>query len=189
MNGNDKPFDENEPLIDGDWPVDALRVASPGEGVRDAIFLRTTRSLRKRVRCRRAAKALVVVVAFAAGVGTMRLLDLPQPARSEMAREKPAAAAGKPLPSLSDEVLVDAEQFAVFVSTIPRDRRSIVFKEAGDRLLNDYGDVEGALHCYRAMLVQEPETDGNEACKDDTWLLLALKQAHEEEKTHAKTSY
>jgi hypothetical protein len=56
-----------------------------------------------------------------------------------------------------------------------------LFKLAGDRYLSELCDTEAALRCYRNALDLASDADAVVA-SDDSWLLIALKQAKAKEK-------
>jgi hypothetical protein len=66
------------------------------------------------------------------------------------------------------------------------DQRPVLFRRAGDRYLENDHDVKSALRCYARALETSSDQDLTISA-DDSWLLIALKKARQEEKTHAKT--
>jgi hypothetical protein len=65
------------------------------------------------------------------------------------------------------------------------DRRSqaALFRRAGDRYLEAEGNVASALRCYRLALDLASESELAVA-PEDTWLLIALKDARQKEREH-----
>jgi hypothetical protein len=55
---------------------------------------------------------------------------------------------------------------------------------AGDRYLNEAGDPEAALRCYRRAL-DAASDEQTRFSPDDNWLVMALKNAREKEARHA----
>jgi len=158
-------FDENDPLLeDGDLPPDVWRLPLAPAGLREDVLARTSAAVRGRVRRRRTLLAATVAAAYAAGIVTafLALRGFPEsesgaPMVSEVTQERPV-----PTPR--------PEKLAV--------------KAAGDRYLNEYGDVELALNYYRRLLSLEPSGEDAEPTLDDTWLLRSLKQARLQEEHH-----
>ena len=56
------------------------------------------------------------------------------------------------------------------------------FREAGDLYLREFADYRAALRCYRNFL-DEAEPAERAVGPDDTWLLISLKRAREQEST------
>jgi hypothetical protein len=67
-------------------------------------------------------------------------------------------------------------------------RRAELYREAGDRYLSAESDPESALRCYTAALDAGAGAD-RAVAPADSWLLMALKDAREKEKRHAKNEH
>jgi hypothetical protein len=63
-------------------------------------------------------------------------------------------------------------------------KRSELYRLAGDRYLKDANDVESALRCYRLALDSGSQQD-LPISPEDSWLLMAAKEARQKEKRHA----
>jgi hypothetical protein len=66
-------------------------------------------------------------------------------------------------------------------------RRPELYRTAGDRYLTENGDLQSATRCYRSFLDLCSERD-RIVSVDDTWLLMALKEARQREKRHANSN-
>jgi hypothetical protein len=63
-------------------------------------------------------------------------------------------------------------------------RRPDLFRKAGDRYLEDNGDVESAVRCYRTALDLGTSEDAR-VSPTDSWLLVSLKVAKQKEMINA----
>jgi hypothetical protein len=168
-------------------PIEAmLHPPSPpdNETLRQAVYTQTERVLRHRRRLRQFAYAASLLLSFAVGAGTMRMIS-PQPALvADLPR--PSASKAEPQltenpPSPSDDSALASEWFA-FDST---DRRSELYRQAGDRYIKDESDLQSALRCYSNALDNGTEQD-LAISSDDNWLLMAIKGARQKEIRNAK---
>jgi hypothetical protein len=152
-----------------------------GEAFRQELFRRTAGVLRRRRWMRRAGVALALAACYAAGVLA------PPPAvphmdrSADFARGDPEATV--PLPAEAPAVAKDRSALALEWQALDStDGRAELFRKAGDRYLEEWGDVPSALRCYRSAL-----DAGDTIGPDDSWLLMALKQAKQKEKRDANT--
>jgi hypothetical protein len=100
------------------------------------------------------------------------------------AAEAPPPALASPAPPLEQDPLAPAAVIER-VAAASEARRAHFFRRAGDRYLEDEGDMEAALRCYtQALDSSKPEDLMISA--NDNWLLMALKKARLEENGHAK---
>jgi hypothetical protein len=94
------------------------------------------------------------------------------PSQPEIAAEPP-----DPLAGLS---AVDLEWRALE----GQGKRSELYRLAGDRYLKEANDVESALRCYRLALETGSQKD-LPISPEDSWLLMAAKEARQRENRHA----
>ncbi len=76
---------------------------------------------------------------------------------------------------------VELEKVASLAPTL---QRAALYRHAGDLYWQEAGDVQSALRCYRLALEDGLEENWVISV-DDNWLLMALKQAKQKEKSHA----
>ncbi|MBN1418261.1 MAG: hypothetical protein JXP34_05760 [Planctomycetes bacterium] len=165
-------WDDGEPLLEGGGAVPPGAWSGPGAagGFRDALLARTLGAVRARVRRRRAAHLVIVLLAYAAGAATVHVLtgspgaggSAPRPAISEPAAIRPA-------PTPDDLVRLAVRR--------PAEEKAGLLRTAGDRYLSERGDIEAALGCYRRSLDSRPSGDSVAVEPGDNWLLIALKQS------------
>lgn len=162
-------------------PAERFLVPSPGPApdaaFREALLRRTTRALRGRKRFRRFAVAAAAVAAcFAVAAVAPRFVSPPAPPPTS---EGPAAAhpAGP-----------DADPPALVLEWRAFDRpeqRADLYRRAGDLYAREEHDLEAAVRCYGNAL--DAGTDADLEIKpEDDWLLMAIKDARQKEKRHAK---
>ena len=60
-----------------------------------------------------------------------------------------------------------------------------LYRAAGDHYLDDAGDVRSAVRCYCQLLDAEGDEETTIRA-EDSWLLMALKEAKQREKRYAK---
>ncbi|MFO7973650.1 MAG: hypothetical protein R6V12_03345 [Candidatus Hydrogenedentota bacterium] len=189
-------FDEDDPLLeDGDLPPDAWRLPLAPEGFREDVLARTCAAVRGRCRKRRTLLVGAVTAAYAAGIVTAFVVPggFPEsasvvPVLTEAVQEDASPVTIREEPTTRSEVLRDPEQFALLLVRSPREKQVELLKAAGDRYLNEYGDVELALNYYRRLLSLEPSGEDAEPTLDDTWLLRSLKQARLQEEHHGNAN-
>jgi hypothetical protein len=178
------------PPTDRDPVDDFLAAAAPPpcpDGLRQALLLETTRLLRRRRRLKRLALAAALAACYAAGLATPRLWAPPPAGDAGPRRDPPPVAErvappDRPPEPDSDLGPAELERWAAAVS---KGERAAFLRRLGDRHMRETGDVEAALRCYSGALDAGSEQDQAVAA-DDNWLLIALKQAREKEKRHAK---
>jgi len=173
-------------------PIEAmLRPPSQPDSdtLRKSVYAQTIRVLRRRRRLRQFAYAASLLLSFAAGAGVMQLTISGERGRvsapsAQTTSESPQEALGaltRPRSPAPDDSALDAEWIA-FDST---DRRSELYRKAGDRYAKDENDLQSALRCYSNALDDGTEQD-LAISPDDNWLLMAIKDARQKEKNHAK---
>lgn len=160
--------------------------AAPNAELRQAVFTRTTRLLRRRRWRRRVALVGALAACYLAGVLTMRLATpAPDQPRPERAGEAPRPPAPEDTPAVAAAVAEDhsalALEWRAFESS---ERRVELYRLAGDRYLEQERDLQSALRCYRQALDASP-SGGLAIEASDNWLLIALKEARQKEDRHA----
>jgi hypothetical protein len=178
------------------------RVSSDtAEPLRQALLQQTLHRLRRRQRAKRLATVAALAACYAAGLVTMRLWMQPatRPApqfvlhqHSENTLEAPPRETARPHPSDAVPVAplqeTEAEASPLVLERLAaasKTRRAQLYREAGDRYLENQGDMQGALRCYALALEAAPDAELSISAKD-SWLLMALKKARLEEKDHGK---
>lgn len=168
-------------------PLDALlRPPSPpdNETLRQAVYTQTRRVLHRRRRVRQFAYAASLLLSFAVGAGTVRMVAptyrVERPDISPVRTQRNQGADAPHSPTANDSAL-DAEWVA-FDST---ERRGELYRRAGDRYITEENDLKSALRCYRNALDNGTEQD-LVISTDDNWLLMAIKNARQKENIHAK---
>jgi hypothetical protein len=160
---------------------------SDSASLRQAVLHRTTRLLRRRRWQRRGAVVLALAACYVAGLVTMRWLT-PLPAAETIVVEKTTQAA--PPPPEAPPPQQEAEPPARALEWKALDHPQITveyYRRAGDRYLAESNDMQAAVRCYKQMLDAGSEHDLIIA-PDDTWLLMALKEARQKEKLDAKAN-
>jgi hypothetical protein len=180
---NDNEPDPHVPDL-VDQYLAAVPVAPSTAELKERILDKTTRVIRHRRWLRRLVVAAAMAACYAAGVLTVwpaaRHADVPTPS--------PIVAAPRPLPqpspSRSTPTLSPAQ--LEWQAIDQRHGGADLYRQAGDRYLNEAQDVESALRCYRNALAR----GGDKALAisaDDSWLLVALKSSHSKEENNVKT--
>jgi hypothetical protein len=154
--------------------------------LKERILAKTTRVIRHRRWSRRLAVAAGMAACYVAGALTV----WPAARHVEMSTSSPAVASPRPVPqpqpSPSRPKPAQSPSQLEWQAIEDRHAGADLYRQAGDRYLNEAQDVESALRCYRNALAR----GGNEAfaiSPDDSWLLVALKSSHSREENNAKT--
>ena len=170
-------------------PCDRLLapISCPGDSadLRQTLLRRTARVLRRRRLVRRVGLSAALAACYAAGVLTMYLA-------------RPSAAVPDPMvvfestpereilpPPLEIRETVPAPMVEDWAARAVAQDRSQLYRRAGDRYLQEENDPESALRCYKQALDAASPAETS-ISPDDNWLLMALKDAREKEKRHAK---
>jgi len=163
--------------------IDRLLAAPPastGEALRQPVFARTARVLRRRRLARRLAGAVAFAACYAAGVLSARwLTPAPRPVERIVTVERPRSPE-RPPPERPGALERQARADAA--------RRSALYRRAGDLYATEQGDLQAALRCYGQSLDTAPTKDLAIAASDH-WLLMAIKDAREKEKVHAQEKH
>lgn len=143
--------------------------------LRQSLLAATTRRLARRRWLRRAGLAAALAACYAAGLLTMQLLTPPAPARdANVAAAEVKGDTAPPAPAAAPDPGPEER---------PAERAALL-RRAGDRYLNEEGDPEAALRCYSQALDAGTQDD-TKFSPDDSWLLMAIKNAREKEARHA----
>jgi hypothetical protein len=150
-----------------------------GDHLREALLAQTVGVLRYRRRLKRCAVAASLLGCYLAGVTTMGML------RSGAAQEHPSAA-GQPTVVKSQPAVPhvspnpDTHQVAARKPSAFESWRNI-----GDHYLRQSGDVSLAVAGYSEALNLASAEERRISPGRDNWLMMALKDARSQEKTHA----
>jgi hypothetical protein len=169
-----------------------LRPPSPthDETLRQVVYTQTRRVLHRRRRLRQFAYAAGLLVSFVLGASVIRMTNSGERGRvsapraqtaSESANESLGALTRPRSPTPDDSAL--AREWIAFDSN---DQRAERYRVAGDHYMTDENDPQSALRCYGNALDNGSEQD-LAISTDDNWLLMAIKDARQKEKNHAKT--
>jgi hypothetical protein len=165
-----------------------------GEGLRHSLLLRTQRLVRRRRRLRRLGLLVALTACYLAGLLTVRF-GTPSPRLNDrpdlgQLAADPEAVAVPPhpvapvvarLPEPYSAVPAVALEWRAMSSELNQPE---LFRRAGDRYLEEAGDVQSALRCYRQALAASSENDLTVSVNDN-WLLMTLKEAKRKEIRHA----
>jgi hypothetical protein len=175
-----------------EMPRDALFDAALGAGcgsaaddrLREAVLAQTVGVIRFRRRLRRCALAAAMAGCYLAGVASVAMWTSEPNARQQAASQqlitdrRPVVA-----PPSAPVTPVKAERRAAPV----RLSRFEVLRLAADRSLLEQGDVQAAVHNYKLALDLATAEQRAIAPAQDTWLLMALKDARAKEKHYAQS--
>jgi hypothetical protein len=155
-------------------PSEFLATAPPpvdNPDLRRRLLARTLTVLRRRRWLRRARLAAVLAGCFAAGVWTMSWL---RPTPGPVPNRGDAADRNRPVPAERDDD-----------HSTPKAPAVVELVKAADHILIAEGDPLTALHGYSKAL-DEGGDDALRISTDDSFLMIALKDARKREKDHAK---
>ncbi len=154
------------------------------EALRQTVYLRTRRVLRRRRFVRQCAYAAGLLLSFAAGLLVMRVTTRPAtvPDLSARSASKGEVQPSDKPPTPPDESAL-AREWRAFDSD---DRRGELYRQAGDSYMEKEYDPQSALRCYTNALDHGTKQDLTISA-DDNWLLMAIKDARQKENNHAKT--
>jgi hypothetical protein len=162
--------------------------SGPKDALRDALLAQTVGVIRFRRRLKKCALAASLVACYFAGVATMGLRSSTPNAAPSMSNEQAAA---NQLPSQHRESPAIVEdkpkpQDNPNKQAAPQPSREEILRREGDRLLAD-GDMKRAIRKYELALNLAPADRRAIAPEQDTWLLMALKNARPKEIAHDRT--
>jgi hypothetical protein len=167
-------------------PLEALLappVAPGGDaGLREAVFRRTAEVLRRRRRLRALARGGALAACYLAGLLATHGLEHRPPAAPTESLTRPPQAGAPVVPPAAVSAL--AAEWQAFDSP---DRGAELYRRAGDRYLTEEADPLAAVRCYGNALnsgtAQDLAFDAN-----DSWLLMAIKDARQKEKRDANAT-
>jgi len=173
-------------------PLDGMLAPLPlppdAEALRQKVYAQTSRVLRRRRRLWQCAYAAGLAASFAIGLLVMRASIRPIPTDSgERGRvSAPSTQAlgtlTRPRPPVPADESALAREVVAFDSL---DQRGELYRQAGDRYMEEESDPQSALRCYANALDNVPKQE-QAISSDDNWLLMAIKNARQKEKDHAK---
>jgi hypothetical protein len=170
--------------------LDRRRVPPESSTLRGALLRRTLGVVRRRRRQRRLGLAAALAACYLAGLASMWLWQQSAPAVAPPpAEQTPVAVREQPsAPAPADGPReVPALVLERWAAQGPVERRAEFYRRAGDRYLENDGDVPAAVRCYALALDAGPEEDLEIAPDQDSWLLIALKTARKKEKEYAQS--
>ena len=177
--------DAHEP-DDIDVLLDGTAIESPvDEKLRGELLRLTGQTIRRRKNVRRAGLLGLVAGAYLAGVLTMNW-RIPQQDIT-LAGRADLASAEAPLTSDHDAPAAAPayDEMAYPIGELADLNRYEVFCRAAERHLNETGNYTAALNLYRQALNAASEDQLAIAAGRDTWLLMALKNARQQERNDA----
>jgi hypothetical protein len=148
----------------------------PDPRFRSRVLKETKGVLRRRVWGRRLLLVAACTACYAVGLGTIMFLRSASPPQPET----PSLECAPPSDALLPGVMALEDRALQFP-----DRRGDLYREAGQRYLQEHHDVQSALRCYGQALDSGTDKDLTVNPEDD-WLLIALKHARQEEKRYAR---
>lgn len=177
---------------EGDGAIEQLlnagSSAATGEELRQRLLTETTRVVRRRRRVRQAALIAAFIACYGGGLASSRWISSRAPEQGQViivpppSPAPPAPKKVEPLEAARAGSPVELEWQALDHP----DRRWELYRRAGDLYLNESGDLQAALRCYRGALDVASAKDLHVSV-EDSWLLMALKEAKQKEKNHAST--
>jgi len=180
------PDDEHDPLVD---LLSSVTLPPADHDRREAIFNQTRGVLWRRRFVRRSAWVAALATCYV--VGALSVLawqstqrnpfDAPQAGTNEKrAVDLPKQPTPAPEPTAeSDNPEQEVTPVAPALTTFEKLRR------AGDRQLNQRGNLQGAIGCYRRALDVASDAELQIVPERDSWLLIPLKEARLEIRKHA----
>jgi len=164
---------------------EAFGISAPSPAFREQVWLRTAARIRRRTLRRRWAIGGGLLAAYAAGAITIVLGWRSEPvvSRPEVQRTAQTAVVPVSLPAgaVTTAMLQDSEALTLALAKASSEERLSLLREAGDRYLEEYGDLRRATQCYRRLLDLMPFEELKIVEHQDTWLLASLKLARHKE--------
>jgi hypothetical protein len=158
---------------------------SENEALRQSVYSQTRRVLRRRRRLRQCAYAVSLFGSFAAGLLAMWMLLPARRASKDLSSPTPLAAAEVENPCLRSGRADDSALAMEWTAFDSEDHRAELYRQAGDRYMEEENDPLSALRSYGNALDNGTEQD-LAISTDDNWLLMAIKDARLKEKKDAK---
>lgn len=151
------------------------------DDLRVALRDRTTRLLRGRRRLRQGAMAAALAACYLAGVATALAWWQARPVSPAANHEGPIVAAAPAPDEVSPEPrAVSPEALGPTVRLTPFEQ----YRRAGDRFLQEPAQLALAVRSYTKALGVASAAERTPSPEQDTWLLLALKDARSKETSH-----
>jgi hypothetical protein len=162
-------------------------VAGADAALRRRLLDQTTRALRGRRRRRVVGWAAALAACYVAGVLTVYWLGPRRIERIEVVRNMPAPEPTAPVPvAPTPRNAKPASAVAMEWKAFDADQhRPELYRQAGDRYMNQDADPASALRCYGQSLNGASDKDLAISPNDD-YLLMLVKNARQKEKDHAK---
>jgi hypothetical protein len=170
-------------------PLEAFLARKPdpsaNEGLRAKLLLQTTRLLRRRRHWRRLGFLAALAACYVAGLVTMRLLPAAPQVDQPITVQPPPPSDNKkpPVPPVVVEAMKNPVQLE-WQAVQNEEKRAQLYRLAAQQYAQD-SDWQSALRCYGNSLNVASEQDLTISVNDD-WLLMAIKDARQKEKTHVK---
>ena len=151
--------------------------------LRQAVLAGTLGVIRRRRRLKRCAVAATFLGCYLAGIATVMFwrpgaIDLPKPSTVQIATNKQQP---------SDASKSQASELAAILAYKPTSvtlSQFEVLRRAGDRYLRDPEKMQLAVRTYSRALKYASAEQRAISPEHDTWLLMALKDAHSKEIKH-----
>ena len=174
------PTPPGDPLDDF---LDNRVAATVASGLREHLRQKTTLVLRGRRAARRLIFAAATMVAIVGGLLVLSSVDWSEPddlsldfrTGTALTKEHPKPAEKSAEPPAS----AVAAEWQAFDQ--PK-QRAALYRQAGDRYLDEERDPAAALRCY-TLALQDASDQDLAVSADDSWLLMALKEARRKEKS------
>jgi hypothetical protein len=164
------------PMNEADFP-------EPSKELHDRILAETASAVRRKARSRRLVALCAVAGAYAIGVVTSGLFQAPAADVAPASRASIAASMETPRAAAAND-LHEAEIAALQLQKASPAQRGEVLRRAGDRWLDEYGNIARATECYGRFLDTVPVEDAHRFDPQDTWLLRSLRCARVQENAH-----
>ena len=187
------PENEQDPLSE---LLSGFEFPPSNPGHREAVFSQTCGVLRRRRLLRRMTRIAAFVACWIFGVFSVlawqavqrhqQIAELP----ADRAIETKSSLPAEKDPAPSDTMISPPETDRSESDSISRSESSgplttfEKMRRAGDRQLNELGNLRGAIGCYRRALDFASDNDLQIVPERDSWLLIPLKEARLESRKH-----
>jgi hypothetical protein len=174
--------------------------AAENEGLRQEVLVQTLRVLRQGRRRRRLGFIGLLVLCYAAGLGTWQAWKAPplsptselRVVEKEVNTEPQSTRAADLVPKEASPASVETDPAVPAVvlerigASLSPERSAAYYRSAGDRYLEVEGDLASAVRCYKRSLDAASQAELG-ISTEDNWLLMAMKKARQGEQSHAKS--
>lgn len=162
-----------------------LSTAAVGnQELRRSLLIQTTHQLRRQRHLRQVAFAVALAGCYLAGLGTMWLLMYRTPMPNVAWVAAPSMDGTEEVMGQISDAAVLAYDHGVpapilehWATIVGEEYRSSTYRQAGDRYLEQTGNLESALRCYARSLEVGSEDTLTISEEEDNWLLMALKMS------------